>query len=103
MFLAPENAIPGHLAYVEWFSSPFTTRDSNHGMYRVSRLMRTDRWGRWRQASVIPVEEIVSSIHLFPRIGHNDLQGLNSFTVLEKCNSFYVNPFSDVDTYLRFS
>jgi len=56
-----------------------------------------------RQASIIPLSSIISSIHLLPQFGQNGPQGVNSFTVLEKCCSFYVNPFSSMDNYLVFA
>ena len=56
-----------------------------------------------RQASIIPLSSFVSSVHLLPRFGQNVPQGTNSFTVLENCHSFYVNPFSDMDNYMAFS
>ncbi|KAH9953413.1 hypothetical protein BC827DRAFT_1282164 [Russula dissimulans] len=99
VFLSSTVSLPEHLAYVNWFSYVSRTRDSNHGMYGVSRLMQNSQ----RQASIIPVDSIFSSVHLIPRFGQNSLQESNSFTVLENCHNFYVNPFSDVDSYLRFS
>src|SRR4029077_706212 len=93
--------IPTYLAYIEWFNPIPTMPDSNHGMYRVSRS-----FNRWRRrASIIPVDTITSSVHLFPRIipDSSPREGWNSFTVLEHCHSFYVNPFSDRDTFLFFS
>jgi hypothetical protein len=51
------------------------------------------------------VDSIVSSVHLFPRFIPNPLplEDLNSFSVLEHCQSFYINPFSDRDMFLLFS
>jgi len=93
--------VPTHLVYVEWFNPIPSMPDSNHGMYRVSRLFN----GRCRHASIILLDAIVSSIQLFPRIIPNSspLADWNSFTVLEHCNSFYINPFSDRDIFLRLS
>jgi len=56
-----------------------------------------------RQASVIPLSSIISSVHLLPQFGQNSPHNMNSFTVLEKCHSFYVNPFSDMYNYMVFS
>ncbi|KAH9033544.1 hypothetical protein EDB85DRAFT_1837590, partial [Lactarius pseudohatsudake] len=53
------------LAYVEWFSPIPATPDVNSLLYRVSRLTRNGR----REASIIPVDSIFSSVHLFPRFG----------------------------------
>jgi hypothetical protein len=85
-----------HLAYVEWFT-PFSAQpDANHLMYRVSKSMRHGRY----LTSIIPVEAFQRSVHLIPRFGHTTPRELSSFTVLEECSSFYVNPFSDRDFFL---
>jgi hypothetical protein len=55
-----------------------------------------------RSTSIIRVDTILSSVHLFPRFGATTPREWNTFTVLELCNTFYVNPFADVDSYLRF-
>ncbi|KAF8270896.1 hypothetical protein EI94DRAFT_1770660 [Lactarius quietus] len=98
IFPSSEATPPTHLAYVKWFSPIPTSLDSNSKLYRVSRLTRRGR----RIASVIPVDSIISSIHLFPCFGQNTLTG-KTFLVLELCHSFYINPFSSRDNYLIFS
>jgi hypothetical protein len=111
VFQLPKKAIPEvfpaldlddaatHLAYVEWFSPIPSVPDANHQMYRVSRLVQNGR----RQASIIPVSSIASSIHLFPRFCHTGIPPeWNTYSVIELCHSFYINPFSDRDTYLLF-
>jgi len=87
-----------HLAYVEWFTPLKATPDPKHLMYRVSRQMQDGS----RRASIISVDRIRCSIHLLPRFGPVIPQDWNSFTVLDKCHTFYVNPFSDVNNYLNF-
>ena len=67
-------------------------------MYKVSRLLHLGR----RRAAIIPIESILSSVHLFPRLGPTVPRNWNSFSVLNQCNNFYVNPFSDRHMYLRF-
>ena len=97
VFPSPDVTPPQHLAYVEWFSSIPTTPDSNSRLYKVSRLVQNGR----RVASVIPVDHILSSIHLLPRFG----QGTplwNTFSVLELCQNFYINPFTNRDVFLLF-
>ena len=89
---------PKYLAYVEWFTPLPRSPDPKHGMYRVSRLIQDRR----RSASVITAESIIRSVHLIPQFGPIVPQGWNSFTVLEHCNTFYVNPFADVHSYLTF-
>jgi hypothetical protein len=95
----PETTVPTHLAYVEWFSHLPTTPDPRHRMHRVSRLTRHGRWC----VGIIPADAILGSIYLIPRFGRVVPQEWNSFTVLEKCETFYVNPFNDVDTYLNLA
>ncbi|KAH9177873.1 hypothetical protein EDB89DRAFT_2111982 [Lactarius sanguifluus] len=81
LFPSVDIAPPTHLAYVEWFSPIPTTLDSNSHLYRVS--------------SVIPVDNIYASVHLLPRFGQlEDTPRCNTFSVLELCPSFYINPFS---------
>jgi hypothetical protein len=87
-----------HLAYIEWFTPLPATPDPKHGMYRVSRLMENG----CRSASIIPVESIIHNIHLIPRFGPVVPQEWGSFTVLELCNTFYVNPFANVYSYLTY-
>ncbi|KAH8986507.1 hypothetical protein EDB83DRAFT_2240317 [Lactarius deliciosus] len=99
LFPSTDVAPPTHLAYVEWFSPIPTTPDSNSRLFKVSRLTRNGR----RLASVIPVDNIYSSVHLLPRFGQlEDTPGCNTFSVLELCHSFYINPFSCRDIYLLF-
>ncbi|KAH9010197.1 hypothetical protein EDB83DRAFT_2508909 [Lactarius deliciosus] len=92
------NAPPTHLAYIEWFSPIPARPNANQLMYRVSRLMQNGH----RRASIIPVSLIISSIHLFPHFSRHIPPEWNTYSVLELCHTFYVNPFSDRDTYLRF-
>ncbi|KAF8264150.1 hypothetical protein EI94DRAFT_522241 [Lactarius quietus] len=68
-----------HLAYVEWFSPIPAMPGPNHGLYRVTRLTQN---GRRRAKSS---------------------REWRTFTVLEQCNSFYINPFSDRESYLMLS
>ncbi|KAN0136268.1 hypothetical protein V8E53_005873 [Lactarius tabidus] len=94
IFLSSRPAPPVHLAYVEWFSPPSMT-DESHGMYRISRSYRNDR----RVASVIPLAEVCRSVQLFPAFGPVIPQEWRSSTVLEKCRTFYINPFLDRHMY----
>ena len=95
---AMQDATPNHLVYVEWFLPIPSTPEPNHQMYKVSRLIHNG----WRRASIIPVDLIISSIHLFPRFGYHT-QEWNTYSVLELCHTFYINQFSDRDMYLLFS
>ena len=93
-----DTSSPTYLAYVEWFSPLMATPDPKHQMYRVSRQMRN----RHQSASIIPVDRILCSTHLIPQFGPVTPQEWNSFTVLDQCHTFYVNPFCNVCSYLAF-
>ena len=69
-------------------------------MYRVLRTLGEAH----KQVSIISVDSIISSVHLIPRIVNSlPPEGWTSFLVLESSQSFYINPFSDRDTFLLFS
>jgi hypothetical protein len=89
---------PRFLAYVEWFSPIPATPEPKHLMYKVSRSIQGGR----RNASIISVDAILRSVHLLPRFGPVMPRDWNTFTVLEKCPTFYVNPFADMHSYMSF-
>lgn len=90
---------PKHLAYVKWFTPLPATPDPTNHMYKVSRLFHNGK----QHASIIPVEMILCSVHLFPRFGPNTPQDWDSSTILDKCQSFYINPFRSINSYLTFA
>ena len=89
---------PGPLAYIEWFTV-FTARDPAHGMYKVVRCR--DAHGA-RLASVIEVSWIRRSCHLLPSFGRSAPREWTSSTVLDECETFFVNPFTDQHMYMTF-
>ena len=102
VFPSPDVTPPTYLAYVEWFSPIPATRDPKHLMYRVSRSIKDGR----RSSGVISLDAVVRSIHLFPRFGHVTHvapREWDSLTVLDNCMSFYINPFSDLHSYMNFA
>lgn len=98
IFLGSVTTPPQHLAYVEWFSPIPANPGPNHLLYKVTRLTH---YGP-RRASIIPADRILRSVHLLPVFGQSTSREWNSFSVLELCNAFYVNPFSDHDSYMIF-
>jgi hypothetical protein len=99
VFPSDDITPPKHLAYVEWFSPLPGTPDPVNKMYKVSRMFHDGT----RRASILPVEAILCSVHLFPRLSPNSPQDWVSSSILEHCQSFYVNPFSDRNSYLTFA
>lgn len=89
---------PRHLAYVEWFSRPGAAAgaDPDHGLYRVSRSVRHGS----RLASVIAVDDIERSCHLFPEFGPVATREWTTDNVLERCPTFLLNTFVDRNTYM---
>ena len=88
-----------HLAYVEWFSPLSAICDSDHLMYKVTQS--THNGGL--SAAIIPVESILCSVHLIPQVGPTVPQNWCPFSVLEQCQTFFINPFSDRYNYFIFS
>jgi len=59
-------------------------------------------WHRCWCIDIISADLILRSIHLLPQFGHIVPHEWNSFMVSEQCKSFYINPFKDLDSYLKF-
>jgi hypothetical protein len=85
---------PERLAYIEWFSK-LSTPDPDHQMYKISRSLE----GRGRVASVVPISTIIRSAHLFPKFKQAVPGEWTSNNVLEKCSTYYLNPFTDRHMY----
>ena len=97
IFTLPDSVdgIPAErLAYIEWFSK-FTAPGDGHGMFKLNRSLE----GGERMASIVPLSAIRRSVHLFPKFGSVVPEGWSSDNVLEKCTSFYLNPFTDRHMY----
>ena len=85
-----------HLAYVEWFS-PFTrSPEPDHGLYKISRTPPSDVWG----SEIVEVSRIHQSIHLYPCSGGTWCSSWTSDAVLERCDTYLVNPFQNRQSYL---
>ena len=86
------NAQPSkYLAYVEWFSKLLAAAESQLPLYQIEKLYYKGN----RVASIIPLANITRSIHLFPKFDTPAAKSWTSNTVLDQCNTFYVNSFSD--------
>ena len=104
IFTLPKNEVerifgtkdaPRYLAYVHWFT-PFSQPNATHGMYRVSHAFRDGV----REASIIPLSAIRRSVHLIPAFGPNPIPpSWHSYNVLNVCQKFYVNSFTDRHLY----
>ncbi|KAI0058658.1 hypothetical protein BV25DRAFT_1871945 [Artomyces pyxidatus] len=76
-------------AYVEWFTK-MATPGKDIRMFKVSPSTRQHR----RRASIIPVDQILQSCHLFPAFPRSLKHSTwTADSVYEDATSFYVNPF----------
>jgi hypothetical protein len=87
----PSVSVPLHLAYIQWYS-PLTDLDPNLGMFKIRPQKDSD--ANWI-CSVIPVGNIQRSVHLLPRFGPVAPTEWTSDSVLDRCDTFFVNDFAD--------
>ncbi|KAI0701573.1 hypothetical protein C8T65DRAFT_579586, partial [Cerioporus squamosus] len=85
-----------HLAYVELYT-PF--KDAPEPYIQLYKIMRSYREMK-RHAVVLPVQQIFRSCHLLPVCGSRINRAWTSDTVLEECDTMYLNSFSDHHMYL---
>ncbi|KAI1789302.1 hypothetical protein LXA43DRAFT_974334 [Ganoderma leucocontextum] len=90
----PPSERPQHLAYVKWFSKFERFPHPDLGLYKVTRSL-TDR-----RASIIPINRIERSCHLFPNFGPVAPREWTSSNVLGKCSTFYLNVYADQSTFM---
>jgi hypothetical protein len=88
--------VPEHLAYVEWYTRLLDNPEPNHLMYKISP--QKDRDGS-NMCSIISLANIRRSVHLFPKFGAFAPQEWSSSNVLDRCNTFFVNDFTDRHMY----
>jgi hypothetical protein len=95
----PGINVPEHLACVEWYTKFPQHLDANHGMYKIS--LQCDRNGLSDKGigSIIPVSNIVQSVHLFLIFGPYANTEWTNKNVLDSCKYFFVNPFTDKSLY----
>ena len=87
----PGIDVPNHLAYVEWYS-PWDRQDLNHKMFKITSLKDSEGT---RICSIIPLTDVQWSVHLIPCFGPVAPASWMSGNVLDKCNTFFLNDFTD--------
>ncbi|KAG2145304.1 uncharacterized protein EDB93DRAFT_1241163 [Suillus bovinus] len=92
----PTHQPPKHLTYIEWFRPFSSTPDPRHGMYKITCLVHSGE----KVASIIPVSNIVHSIHLIPKFGPVAPCHWRSNNVLEECDTFFVNCYIDWHSFV---
>ncbi|KAG2160175.1 uncharacterized protein EDB93DRAFT_1113727 [Suillus bovinus] len=90
LLVAPTVQVPSHLAYIEWFTPFRSTPDQCHGLYKLSRSFRGGE------------KLTMRSVHLIPNFGAVVPREWTSDTVLDDCNTFWLNSYLDRYTFCIF-
>lgn len=88
---SPDTQPPKYLAYVEWFQKFPAKPEPNHLLYQIKKSFYQGKC----VASIIPLTNISCSVHLFPKFDTITSRLWTNDTVLNKCETFYVNSFTD--------
>ncbi|KAJ3859414.1 hypothetical protein EV359DRAFT_75619 [Lentinula novae-zelandiae] len=83
---------PSHLAYVEWFTKFPQKPEPHMGLYHGSHA-----------TSVIPLEAIQRSVHLYPKWGGSVPSSWTHESVLDESPSFLLSSFKDTHMYFNMS
>ncbi|KAI0038549.1 hypothetical protein FA95DRAFT_1585466 [Auriscalpium vulgare] len=92
--------IPGHLAYVEWFSRP-SRKEPASRMFIINKSQKSSGASgkTGMQASVIELETLRRGCQLIPRFGARSDRAWKTSNVLDRCSEFLLNNFSDQHAY----
>ncbi|KAJ3711002.1 hypothetical protein C8R42DRAFT_596503, partial [Lentinula raphanica] len=87
----PNCPPPRHLAYVEWYTKFSTVPEQHSGLYRIKKQITTGTVA----TSIIPLENILRSVHLLPKWGGAVPAHWSNENVLDQAPSFLLNIFAD--------
>jgi hypothetical protein len=88
------------LAFVDWFT-PFKKYNKSLGMFQVSYARKQ----RYQHSGIVLAESILQTCHLIPEFGRSTVTNKSlwsSADVLDKCTSFFVNPYLRHYDFLLF-
>jgi hypothetical protein len=95
-FTRPDVTLPStHFAYVDWFTDFPQQADRNHGLYKISYLIQNGE----KLSSIVPIDSVWQSIHLYPDFGPTVDRTWTSSGVLDRATHFFVNPFTSRFSY----
>lgn len=97
--LAQVVNLPTYYAYVELYSPFDVVPHRHHGLFSLKR----EKTNQQCVARVIPINNICSSVHLFPKFGPTVSTTWKPENVLDEADVFYLNVFSDRHIYYLFS
>ncbi|KAJ3792067.1 hypothetical protein GGU11DRAFT_693967, partial [Lentinula aff. detonsa] len=86
------------LAYIEWFS-PFNKPGENHSLHKITQSVLPEGGNL---ASVVDLTHIVRSVSLTPCFGKVADPTWTSSNVMDKCKTFFVNPYPDQHDHLLY-
>ncbi|TDL13853.1 hypothetical protein BD410DRAFT_734778, partial [Rickenella mellea] len=93
-----KHAPTEHLVYVEWFTRPRSEPDEASLLYEVKKQRETGTGEI--VGAIIKLTDIRHSIQLFPKCGSKPIdKSWTSATVLDQCESFYINNMGSLRTY----
>jgi hypothetical protein len=84
------------LLYVQLFTRPAESVESGIKMYRVKRQLLEDGSAK---GMLIDISSIVRFVQLVPDFGSGISSRLTARNVMEYCKYFYINSFSDKESY----
>ena len=86
------------LLYVQLFTRPAESVESGIKMYRVKRQLLEDGSAK---GMLIDISSIVRFVQLVPDFGPgvSSTSSLTPYNVMEYCKYFYINSFSDKESY----
>ncbi|KAJ3738205.1 hypothetical protein EV360DRAFT_58335, partial [Lentinula raphanica] len=87
----PNCPPPRHLAYVEWYTKFSTVPEQHSGLYRIKKQITAGTVA----TSIIPLENILRSVHLLPKWGGAVPAHWSNENVLDQAPSFLLNIFAD--------
>lgn len=91
--------LPTYYAYVELFTLFEAAPRRHHGLFSIKH----EKFNQQPVARIIPINNICSSVHLFPKFGPTVSAAWASENVLDEASTFYLNVFSDRHVYYLLS
>jgi hypothetical protein len=85
---------PGPLVYVEWFTK-LHMKGQDHQLYLVAHRKKDGE----QETGIIHLDQIMQQCQLYPKFRPKLDHQWKSHSVLEQCDSFFLNPFADLLFY----
>lgn len=96
--LTPRFSYTAHrLVYLEWFR-PLRRADPDTRLFSIQPATRNGQ----RQAEVVPLDDLLQSVHLIPKFGANKNPLWTPWNIFDICDQFYVNNWIDFHTFYLF-